>query len=121
MRGWRGESCHKQPSVPFSHVPSPLHIPPSLHAAITLAVFVLQVRFRGESVDSTLLVCLSLVVGAVPIALPLIVQVTMALGAARMANHHGAVITHTTALQEIASMSVLCSDKTGTLTTANMR
>jgi H+-transporting ATPase len=43
----------------------------------------------------------------------------MAIGASTMAEKK-AIITHVTALQEIASMKVLCSDKTGTLTTANM-
>jgi H+-transporting ATPase len=60
------------------------------------------------------------VIGAVPIALPLVMQVTMAIGAKTMASKK-AIITHLTALQEIASMTVLCSDKTGTLTTADMR
>ena len=43
----------------------------------------------------------------------------MALGAGIMADNK-AIVTHTTALQEIASMTVLNSDKTGTLTTAQM-
>jgi H+-transporting ATPase len=43
----------------------------------------------------------------------------MAIGASTMAEKK-AIVTHLTALQEIASMKVLCSDKTGTLTTANM-
>lgn len=43
----------------------------------------------------------------------------MAIGARKMADHK-AIVTHLTALQEIASMTVLCSDKTGTLTTANI-
>merc|ERR1719238_2246550 len=47
-------------------------------------------------------------------------QVTMAIGAGTMSKRE-AIVTHLTALQEIASMTILCSDKTGTLTTANMR
>eukprot|EP00617_Octactis_speculum_P014822 CAMPEP_0185750518 /NCGR_PEP_ID=MMETSP1174-20130828/9307_1 /TAXON_ID=35687 /ORGANISM="Dictyocha speculum, Strain CCMP1381" /LENGTH=51 /DNA_ID=CAMNT_0028427121 /DNA_START=91 /DNA_END=243 /DNA_ORIENTATION=- len=43
----------------------------------------------------------------------------MAIGAGTMAKHK-AIVTHLTALQEIASMTVLNSDKTGTLTTAKM-
>ncbi|KAJ8603845.1 hypothetical protein CTAYLR_000289 [Chrysophaeum taylorii] len=85
----------------------------------TAVVFVYQFSERGESFGHILLVSLSLVIGAVPIALPLVLQVTMALGARAMAEH-GAIVTHTTALQEIASMTVLNSDKTGTLTTAKM-
>lgn len=85
----------------------------------TAVVFFVQLLVRGESFNHVLLVSLSLVIGAVPIALPLVLQVTMALGARAMAEH-GAIVTHTTALQEIASMTVLNSDKTGTLTTARM-
>ena len=47
---------------------------------ITLLIFVVQTRVRKESIESSLLVCLSLVIGAVPIALPLVIQVTMAIG-----------------------------------------
>ncbi|KAJ8599296.1 hypothetical protein CTAYLR_006801 [Chrysophaeum taylorii] len=86
---------------------------------VTGVVFFVQLLVRHEPFAHVLLVSLSLVIGAVPIALPLVLQVTMALGAREMA-HHGAIVTHTTALQEIASMTVLNSDKTGTLTTAKM-
>lgn len=87
--------------------------------AITVVVFVYLLARSGTDLSHALLVSLSLVIGAVPIALPLVLQVTMALGAREMAEH-GAIVTHTTALQEIASMTVLNSDKTGTLTTAKM-
>lgn len=79
-----------------------------------------SVRGRRETFTTALLNVLALVIGAVPIALPLVMQVTMAIGAAKMAKKK-AIITHLTALQEVASMSILCSDKTGTLTTADMR
>ena len=86
---------------------------------ITAVVFCVQTLVRDEDVHDTLIMCLSLVIGAVPIALPLVIQVTMAIGASTMAEHK-AIVTHITALQEIASMTVLNSDKTGTLTTAKM-
>jgi H+-transporting ATPase len=80
-----------------------------------------QMQVRGNSnFRKVLLDVLAIVIGAVPIALPLVMQVTMAIGAGVMASKQ-AIVTHLTALQEIASMTVLCSDKTGTLTTANMR
>ena len=59
-------------------------------------------------------------IAAIPIALPLVLQVNMALGAAFLAKHNNAIVTSIPALQDIASMSILCSDKTGTLTTAKM-
>ncbi|KAJ1450673.1 hypothetical protein M885DRAFT_531693 [Pelagophyceae sp. CCMP2097] len=85
----------------------------------TVVVFCVQLFVRREPLPRVLLVALSLIIGAVPIALPLVLQVTMALGARAMADH-GAIITHVSALQEIASMTFLNSDKTGTLTTAKM-
>jgi len=86
-------------------------------AAVVLYV---NVFHRNVKFSKALLGVLALVIGAVPIALPLVMQVTMAIGAASMAKRK-AIVTHLTALQEIASMTVLCSDKTGTLTTADMR
>ena len=59
-------------------------------------------------------------IASIPIALPLVLQVNMALGASHLATAYHAVVTSLPALQDIASMSMLCSDKTGTLTTANM-
>merc|ERR1719502_968247 len=74
---------------------------------------------RGHSYLSTVTLCLSILIAAVPVALPVVMQVTLALGAGEMAKQQ-AIVTHLTAMQEIASMTVLCSDKTGTLTTAKI-
>lgn len=62
---------------------------------------------------------LSLTIASVPVALPLVMNVMMAAGAHEMAKQK-ALVTHLSALQEIASMDVLCCDKTGTLTTAQI-
>lgn len=62
---------------------------------------------------------LSLVIASVPVALPMVMKVTLSIGAKELADE-GGIVTHLTALEEIASMKVLCSDKTGTLTTAQM-
>jgi H+-transporting ATPase len=86
-------------------------------------IFLVQGFLRDEfsnDVKELLLTCLSIIIAAVPVALPLVLQVTMALGAAKMATEFNAVVTSLPALQDISSMSVLCSDKTGTLTTANI-
>lgn len=74
----------------------------------------------SAGVKRALLSCLSIIVASIPIALPIVMQVTMALGAGKMASDHNAVVTSVPALQDISSMSVLCSDKTGTLTTAKI-
>lgn len=76
--------------------------------------------FKNHNTKSDLLTCLSIIIAAVPIALPLVLQVTMALGAAKMATDFDSVVTSLPALQDISSMTVLCSDKTGTLTTAKI-
>merc|ERR1719163_1687910 len=76
--------------------------------------------YRGvKELPGQLEMCLSLVIASVPVALPMVMKVTLSLGAKEMADE-GGIVTHLTALEEIASMKVLCSDKTGTLTTAQM-
>ena len=75
---------------------------------------------KDNKVKSLLLTCLSIIIASVPVALPLVLQVTMALGAGRMATDYCAIITSFPALQDISSMTTLCSDKTGTLTTAKI-
>jgi len=77
-------------------------------------------EFAKDYIRDLLLTCLSIIIAAVPIALPLVLQVTMALGAGKMATDFSAVVTSLPALQDISSMACLCSDKTGTLTTAKI-
>ena len=89
-----------------------------------LVIFIVQGAARGEFTSSNiytdLLTCLSIIIAAIPIALPIIMQVTMALGAGKMAREYNSVVTSLPALQDISSMTILCSDKTGTLTTARI-
>lgn len=77
-------------------------------------------EFNNGETDTVLLTSLSIIIASVPVALPLVLQVTMALGAGKMARDFSAVVTSLPALQDISSMTILCSDKTGTLTTAKM-
>eukprot|EP01087_Luapelamoeba_hula_P015695 TRINITY_DN4717_c0_g2_i1.p1 TRINITY_DN4717_c0_g2~~TRINITY_DN4717_c0_g2_i1.p1 ORF type:complete len:1067 (+),score=193.16 TRINITY_DN4717_c0_g2_i1:51-3203(+) len=58
---------------------------------------------------------LVLIVGGIPIAMPTVLSVTMAMGAAKLAEKQ-AIVARLTAIEELAGMDVLCSDKTGTLT-----
>jgi H+-transporting ATPase len=58
---------------------------------------------------------LVLVVGGIPIAMPTVLSVTMALGASALARKK-AIVSRLTVVEEIAGMEILCSDKTGTLT-----
>ncbi|KAG6782393.1 hypothetical protein POTOM_011793 [Populus tomentosa] len=58
---------------------------------------------------------LVLLIGGIPIALPTVLSVTMAIGSHRL-SQQGAITKRMTAIEEMAGMDVLCSDKTGTLT-----
>jgi H+-transporting ATPase len=87
---------------------------------LTLKYLFVGYFFLENSSQETILNALSIMIAAIPVALPLVLQVNMALGAAYLAKHHNAIVTSIPALQDIASMSILCSDKTGTLTTAKM-
>ena len=68
-----------------------------------------------DNVKQTILDALSIMIASIPVALPLVLQVNLALGASFLAKKHHAIVTSIPALQDIASMSMLCSDKTGTL------
>merc|ERR1719473_800136 len=88
-------------------------------AVVVVALFCYMYLDRHLELPKTLEMCLSLVIASVPVALPMVMKVTLSIGAKEMADE-GGIVTHLTALEEIASMKVLCSDKTGTLTTAEM-
>jgi Mg2+-importing ATPase len=68
----------------------------------------------------SLLFAVALAVGLTPEFLPMITTVTLAQGASRMAAQH-VIVKHLAAIQNLGSLDVLCSDKTGTLTAGEMR
>jgi H+-transporting ATPase len=71
--------------------------------------------FRHAALIDTLLFALILTVAAIPVALPAVLSVTMAAGAARLAGMK-AIVSRLVSIEEMAGADVLCSDKTGTLT-----
>jgi H+-transporting ATPase len=84
--------------------------------AVALVVLILIVAlFRGDKVLTTLEFCLVLLVAAIPVAMPTVLSVTMAVGARLLAKRE-AIVTRLSAIEELAGVDVLCSDKTGTLT-----
>ncbi len=84
--------------------------------AVALVVLILTVAlFRGDPMMETLQFALVLTVAAVPVALPTVLSVTMAVGA-RILSRHQAIVSRLASIEELAGMDVLCSDKTGTLT-----
>jgi H+-transporting ATPase len=84
--------------------------------AVALVVLILCVAlFRGDPMLTTLQFALVLTVAAIPVAMPTVLSVTMAVGARLLAKKE-AVVTRLAAIEELAGVDVLCSDKTGTLT-----
>jgi H+-transporting ATPase len=84
--------------------------------AVALVVLILVVAlFRGDKLLTTLEFCLVLLVAAIPVAMPTVLSVTMAVGARLLAKKE-AIVTRLSAIEELAGVDVLCSDKTGTLT-----
>ncbi len=86
-----------------------------LVTAALVALILLVALFRHAPLVDTLLFALILTVAAIPVALPAVLSVTMAAGAARLA-HMRAIVSRLVAVEEMAGMDVVCSDKTGTLT-----
>lgn len=84
-------------------------------AFILVAVIFVFGVLRQESLTETLTFALVLIVAAIPAALPTVLSVTMAIGALVLAKEK-AIVRTMTAVQELAGMDVLCTDKTGTLT-----
>jgi H+-transporting ATPase len=81
-----------------------------------LVIFILGVAlFRGDDMLTTLEFALVLTVAAIPVAMPTVLSVTMAVGAQLLAKKQ-AIVARLTSIEELAGMDVLCSDKTGTLT-----
>jgi H+-transporting ATPase len=84
--------------------------------AIVLVVLILAVAlFRGDRMTTTLQFALVLTVAAIPVAMPTVLSVTMAVGARILAAKQ-AIVSRLAAIEELAGIDVLCSDKTGTLT-----
>ncbi|XP_017978099.1 PREDICTED: plasma membrane ATPase [Theobroma cacao] len=76
-----------------------------------LVMYPIQRRRYRDGIDNLLV----LLIGGIPIAMPTVLSVTMAIGSHRL-SQQGAITKRMTAIEEMAGMDVLCSDKTGTLT-----
>ncbi len=86
----------------------------TLAIAMVLIIFIVSL-FRHERLLTTLQFALILMVSGIPAALPAVLSVTLAIGAMALARKE-AIVSKLVAIEELASMDVLCSDKTGTIT-----
>jgi H+-transporting ATPase len=84
--------------------------------ALVLVIVILGVAlYRGDPMLRTLEFVLILTVAAIPVAMPTVLSVTMAVGARILARAQ-AIVSRLVSIEELAGMDLLCSDKTGTLT-----
>ena len=84
-------------------------------ALLLVAVTVMASLLRGNPLLETVQFALVVTIASIPVALPAVLSVTMAVGARKLARSH-AVVSHLPAIEELGGMDVLCTDKTGTLT-----
>ena len=84
-------------------------------AVALVAVIITVAIFRGDPILTTLQFALVLTVAAIPVAMPTVLSVTMAVGARLLAKKE-AIVSRLVAIEELAGVDVLCADKTGTLT-----
>jgi H+-transporting ATPase len=87
-----------------------------------VALIIIVALFRGDPMlhaippnDPILLFALILTIAAIPVAMPTVLSVTMAVGARLLAKRQ-AIVSKLVAIEELAGVDVLCADKTGTLT-----
>jgi Mg2+-importing ATPase len=91
-----------------------------LKTVVFLVLFILVVNISlGRNALESLLFSVALAVGLTPEFLPMITTVTLARGATQMAREK-VIVKHLSAIQNLGGIDILCSDKTGTLTTGTM-
>jgi H+-transporting ATPase len=84
-------------------------------AVALVAVIIGFAIYRGDKILETLQFALVLTVAAIPVAMPTVLSVTMAVGARLLAKKK-AIVSRLVAIEELAGVDVFCADKTGTLT-----
>ena len=76
--------------------------------------------YQGTEVDTALSFTVVLLVASIPLAIEIVTTTTLALGSKELSKH-GAIVARLSAIEDMAGMAILCSDKTGTLTLNQMQ
>jgi Ca2+-transporting ATPase len=112
----RGQETQKTPlQIQLDHLG---HTLAKLAGVIVALVFVIGL-IRGEDIGELFLTAVALAVASIPEGLPAVVAVTLAIGASKMAKQN-AIVKQLAAVETLGATSVICSDKTGTLTLNQM-
>jgi len=90
-----------------------------IFSAVLAVLIIIIAVFRGDNIIEVLQFVLILAVASIPVALPAVLSVTMAVGAVSISRYK-AIVSNLSAIEELASIDVLCIDKTGTLTQNKM-
>jgi H+-transporting ATPase len=97
-----------------------IHVVSTLTAlSIVLCIIVFVYTLEKENVSDALSFTVVLLVASIPIAMEIVTTTTLSVGSKEL-SHHGAIVTRLAAIEDLAGMSILCSDKTGTLTLNKM-
>jgi H+-transporting ATPase len=84
-------------------------------AVVLVAIIIGFAVYRGDALLTTMQFALVLTVAAIPVAMPTVLSVTMAVGA-RLLSKKQVIVSRLVSIEELAGVDVLCADKTGTLT-----
>jgi H+-transporting ATPase len=86
---------------------------------VLCAINLIYLLIKGVAVKEALSFTIVLLVASIPLAIEIVTTTTLAIGSKKLV-HHGAIVSKLSAIELLAGMSILCSDKTGTLTLNQM-